>query len=84
LRICVGGGAGPHRMWRDRAARHCNLVDVSGDRDLEAAAVVNDRRMHILFNIMGYTQGERNEIFALQPATISQSSSYNGSLCEIY
>jgi protein O-GlcNAc transferase len=65
-----GGGPGPHRMWRDRAARHCNLVDVSGERDPEAAAIVNDRRMHILFNIMGYTQGERNEIFALQPAPL--------------
>jgi len=64
------GGPGPHRLWRNRAAAHCNLVDVSGDRDADAAALVNDRRMHILFNIMGYTQGERNEIFALEPAPL--------------
>ena len=67
------GGPGPHRLWRDRAAKHCNLVDVSGDRDPEAASVINDKRMHVLFNIMGYTQGERNEIFALQVCPRSAS-----------
>ena len=38
--------------------------------DLDAAKQINEQRMHILFNIQGYTQGERNEIFALQAAPI--------------
>lgn len=38
--------------------------------DVEAAKQINDQRMHILFNIQGYTQGERNEIFALKPAPV--------------
>mmetsp|Transcript_21307 Transcript_21307/g.70625 ORF Transcript_21307/g.70625 Transcript_21307/m.70625 type:complete len:924 (-) Transcript_21307:72-2843(-) len=64
------GGPGPHRMWRNRVAKHCTLIDVSSMNDPQAATSINEQRMHILFNIMGYTQGERNEIFALRPAPL--------------
>jgi len=67
------GGKGPHRLWRDRVAEHCTLLDLSQVRDIEAAAAINQRRMHMIFNIQGYTQGERNEIFALQPSPIQVS-----------
>ena len=33
------GGPGPHFMWRERAAKHCNLVDVSAEQDHQAAGL---------------------------------------------
>jgi len=50
------GGEGPHRRWRARAGRHCDLVDVSAAGHAEAALEINARRVHVLLNIMGYTQ----------------------------
>ena len=41
-----------------------------GASTLEIATLVNERNIQILFNLNGWTMGERNDVFVLRPAPI--------------
>ena len=39
--------------------------------DVDAALEIQRHHIHVLINLNGYTDGERNAIFALQPAPLA-------------
>lgn len=50
----------------------------------KAADRIHQDGIHILVNMNGYTKGARNELFALRPAPVQVSLTYNlsGYLCK--
>ena len=55
-------------VTRDNVLQVCFIVQIACHG--EAADRINADGIHILLNMNGYTQGDRNEIFALKPALI--------------
>lgn len=47
-----------------------HLIDISDMHAHDAAKVINSHGIHVLVNLNGYTQGAKNEIFALRPAAV--------------
>ncbi|EKX44302.1 hypothetical protein GUITHDRAFT_95096, partial [Guillardia theta CCMP2712] len=49
------------------------FIDVSQMSSIDIARLINSMRVHVLFNLNGYTKGARNEIFAFQPSPVQVS-----------
>lgn len=57
--------------WRKEIERTCDrFVDISMVPDVEAAKMIGDQKVDILVDLVGYLQGARPLIPALQPAPI--------------
>jgi protein O-GlcNAc transferase len=59
--------------WRKKIERRCDEfysipVDASA---YDVAKFVNDKNIHILFNLNGWTFGGRQDVFSLRPSPIS-------------
>ena len=59
-------------LYRQNIQNGCDeFYQVDGKANVaELASFINSKNIHILFNLNGWTQGERTDVFVLRPAPI--------------